>query len=333
MRDPKIKTSIKWLTDESSSDVVLDQPRAEVLGQPQPVPEGQGTGWLDMVHLPLGMTFARSHTELIPSSLGRLVYLKTVSIDSAVPFLQIHTLRGGRVLHHYEGSTTSYLYGDGFDLFCHGQHREVSLWGDGGSTLDMVALVMSMESLDSIIGEDERNFLLQALGIGQAPSGIVHKMPKHLSEILRSTMLHTYTGSSRSLYAQSRGLEYLSNLLEHLRGVLPVGEPKSVLRNKVIKLKEELLQVEGKLPTLEALALDYQVSARRLNAAFTHEFGESIYSFITGQRLEQARIALQETEIPMKILASRLGYSHVNHFITAFRKQFGQPPGAVRKRG
>ena len=333
MRESKNVTKIKWLIEESSSDFVLDQPRPETLGQVQPVPEGQGTGWLDLVHLPLGMTFARSHTELIPSSLGRLVFLKRVSMDSKVPFLQIHTLRGGRVLHQYDGTNTSYLYGDGFDLFCHGQHREVSLWGDGGSTLDMVAMVMSMESLDSIIGEDERLFLLRALALEQIPSGIVHKMPKFLSEILRSTMLHTYTGTSRSLYAQSRGLEYLSNLLEHLRGAQPVGEPKSVLRTKVIKLREELLQVEGKVPTLEALALDYQISARRLNAAFTREFGESIYSFITAQRLEQAKIALQSTEIPMKILANRLGYSHVNHFITAFRKQFGQPPGAVRRQG
>jgi len=34
----------------------------------------------------------------------------------------------------------------------------------------------------------------------------------------------------------------------------------------------------------------------------------------------------------MKVLAARLGYSHVNHFIAAFKKKFGYPPGSLRKK-
>jgi AraC-like DNA-binding protein len=33
----------------------------------------------------------------------------------------------------------------------------------------------------------------------------------------------------------------------------------------------------------------------------------------------------------MKVIAERLGYSHVNHFITALKRKFGYPPGSVRK--
>ena len=333
MNQSTTTAQIRWLTEEPSDDMVLDQARPEVLGQPQLVPDGQGSGWMDHVHHSIGMTIARSFTELIPSTRGQMVYLKHVTIDSKVPYLQIFTLRGGRVIQQYKGTTSSYLYGDGFDLFCHAQQREVSLWGEGGCSLDMVTLLIAMESLNNIIGEEDRNFLLQALGLEQMPSSIAREMPKSLSGILHSAMSHTYTGTSRNLFAQSRGLDYLSNLLEHFRGVQPVEETRSGLRQKVIRLKKELLQMEGKLPTLEALAQNYDVSARRLNSAFTREYGESIYSFITSQRLNQARIALQETDIPMKILASRLGYSHVNHFITAFKIKFGQSPGAMRQRG
>jgi AraC-like DNA-binding protein len=34
----------------------------------------------------------------------------------------------------------------------------------------------------------------------------------------------------------------------------------------------------------------------------------------------------------MKALANQLGYSHVNHFITAFKRQFGYSPGTIRRR-
>jgi len=33
----------------------------------------------------------------------------------------------------------------------------------------------------------------------------------------------------------------------------------------------------------------------------------------------------------MKTLAHKIGYSHVNHFITAFKKKFGVTPGSLRK--
>jgi AraC-like DNA-binding protein len=34
----------------------------------------------------------------------------------------------------------------------------------------------------------------------------------------------------------------------------------------------------------------------------------------------------------MKVLAERLGYSHVNNFIHAFSKRFGYSPGSLRHR-
>ena len=159
----------------------------------------------------------------------------------------------------------------------------------------------------------------------------VHGMPRPLSALLRSAALSPFAGPSRRLYAQARVLEYLSALYEHVRGVPARPAADSALLRKVHRLKGHLQELEGKLPTLEALARDFGVPARRLNEAFAQEFGQSIYAFITGHRLDQARLALRATDLPMKLLAERLGYSHVNHFITAFRKRFGQSPGQLRR--
>lgn len=41
---------------------------------------------------------------------------------------------------------------------------------------------------------------------------------------------------------------------------------------------------------------------------------------------------LVETGLPMKVLASRLGYSHVNNFINAFKNRFGYSPGSLRRK-
>jgi AraC-like DNA-binding protein len=61
-------------------------------------------------------------------------------------------------------------------------------------------------------------------------------------------------------------------------------------------------------------------------------YGKSLFSYISEVRLNEAHETLSSTEVPMKIIAKNLGYSHVNHFINAFGKQFGYSPGSLRKK-
>lgn len=100
---------------------------------------------------------------------------------------------------------------------------------------------------------------------------------------------------------------------------------------KIRDLKEHLLNLEGRLPTLGQLGTDFGLSAKQLNIEFKAEFGQSIFEYVTANRLEQAHEALLQSSIPMKVLSQRLGYSHVNHFITAFKRKFGYPPGSLRR--
>ncbi len=80
------------------------------------------------------------------------------------------------------------------------------------------------------------------------------------------------------------------------------------------------------------MAVRCGMSARWLNEAFTREYGQTIFSFITGHRLNEAHAAMQEGNLPIKMISARLGYSHVNHFTIAFKKKFGYPPGSLRQK-
>ena len=96
-------------------------------------------------------------------------------------------------------------------------------------------------------------------------------------------------------------------------------------------LHAELLQITADIPKLTDLAQKYNVTPSKLNQSFLNKYSQSIYSFLSNQRLEQAYQALSKTNIPMKTLAHKIGYSHVNHFITAFKKKFGVTPGSIRQ--
>ncbi len=126
-------------------------------------------------------------------------------------------------------------------------------------------------------------------------------------------------------------LDYLAGLLSHLSTPQASSKERSH-RNLVHDLHHHLVRLEGRMPTLSELAIEFGLSARRLNTEFMAEFGQSIFSFVTNHRLDQAHALLLVEAMPMKVLASRLGYSHVNHFIAAFKRKFGYPPGSLRRK-
>jgi AraC-like DNA-binding protein len=158
-------------------------------------------------------------------------------------------------------------------------------------------------------------------------------MPRQVSAPLHHAMAKSLTGPTQKLHAQAKLLEYLSGLAEHLhmRNARQI-QPKPVRAN-VAACHDYLLALEGKLPSLVSLSQMFQIPVKRLNAEFTDTYGQSIYTFFMNLRLDQARQALLQTDVPMKQLAHRLGYSHVNNFIAAFRNQFGQSPGSLRRGG
>ncbi len=96
-------------------------------------------------------------------------------------------------------------------------------------------------------------------------------------------------------------------------------------------LHQQLIHIQGKLPTLENLSVEYGCSPRQLNEDFCALYGQPIYEYMMEYRFAWALRMVQETTVPIKMLADQLGYSHVNHFISAFGRKFGSSPGLLRK--
>ncbi len=109
-------------------------------------------------------------------------------------------------------------------------------------------------------------------------------------------------------------------------------DPRSLkTKERTRLLHQQLIHTTGKLPTLNELAMQYGTTPRKLNEEFAAQYGLAIVPYIIDYRLQQAHEAIENTTIPLKTLADRFGYSHSNHFITAFKKRFGYPPGSLRK--
>jgi len=322
---------LRWLTEIgwAPQDVLASE--GDVVGCSMPMPPDMGIGRFDLMHLPCGSSLFKGMHRFLPAAAGHMVPLGTFSTDYGEPTFLVQTMKGGRCCQQQFLPEMTLLYEDGVDLFGHVRQQRVAPMVEGSSDSDMVSLCMKLSSVQALLGDDETHAMLTSLGIQVLQSTVVRPMPRSLATLLHGTMAKPFNGGARRLFAQAEILKYLSLLSDHL---MPVDHRSGLDfkgKERVHALHAYLLTLDGKLPTLEDLAIQFQLSARRLNAEFTSEYGISIYTFITDHRLEQARDALSTTDTPMKVIAARLGYSHVAHFSLAFKRHFGVAPSTLRR--
>lgn len=197
--------------------------------------------------------------------------------------------------------------------------------------ISLSVISISESQLISILGTELSELLYKNLGLLNNPAHAEFKIPKTISNKINNCALDALDGKMRSLLGQTMVLQYLLELNLYISSSKKFLNDLHKLKFNVEDLHAELLQITVEVPKLIDLAKKYNVSPNKLNQAFIKKYNQSIYSFISIQRLDQAFLALRETDVPMKILANKIGYSHVNHFITAFTKKFGTTPGSVRK--
>jgi AraC-like DNA-binding protein len=79
-------------------------------------------------------------------------------------------------------------------------------------------------------------------------------------------------------------------------------------------------------PSVSELARAAGMSEKALNAGFREVYGTTVFETLRNERLEHARLALEETDLSLKDIASRIGYNQLTNFTTAFAMRYGMPP-------
>jgi AraC-like DNA-binding protein len=147
-----------------------------------------------------------------------------------------------------------------------------------------------------------------------------------------------HTRPFHRLRLESRAVDLLAETFSRLADTGP-GAGSGRLRAcdvQRVRRVEDFLAAAGPAtptPTLGDLAACAGVSVSTLQRLFQAVHGVSPVEFIRRRTLDLAREALLRDGISVKEAAFRAGYTSAANFSTAFRRQFGEPPGAVAQRG
>jgi len=324
---------LSWLCEPQRKDEeILFQPwDLGIETRPYPLPPEIGECGIAKLELAFGMTLFQATHRFTAKALGQMI--RIAEVDGAFPSesLMVQVVNAGLIVHREEYPAAELVFRPGVDLFRLADRLKLVPLVDGSSSNVMTALTVSRTALGHLVGDEIAEATLEALGLTPAPQVVVRPVPTHISAHLHNAIPSNLAGAMRRLIAQSRILEYFSALIEHLGTNRLTALKQTSGRSRARDLYGQIIAMQGKIPSLQELALTFNRSARSLNDDFKAEYGQPIHSFITEHRLIEAHAAVEATDIPLKMLAQRLGFAHANHFITAFRRKFGYPPGQLRK--
>ncbi len=332
MKTPVSTATIKWLTSSDSEPLILAEGFDDSGCTQIPMSPDVGSGWVEMFPLALGMNISRGFHHFEPAMIGQIVPFIEVTGELAEPTLIISAARTGRVILKQRCVDTDFIFGQGQSLFEHVDRLDYVPMLDASCDIEVTMLKIGDSMLATLLGEAAAHTMLKALHVADVPAAAVKAVPPHISASLYESLPAHLTGMMRKLHAQTKALEYICALVSHLAVEDAKILPESARQKQVHQLYEELSGLQGKMPTLDDLARQYGMSARVLNEEFRKVYGVSIFVYISELRLKEAHEALLQTDVPMKTMALNMGYSHVNHFISAFGKKFGYSPGSLRKR-
>ena len=81
--------------------------------------------------------------------------------------------------------------------------------------------------------------------------------------------------------------------------------------------------------SLDDLGKQCGYSANHLRVLFEKEFGLSPLAYRNHVRMLRALMLVQNSSLPLKVIASRMGFRHFSHFSRMFRKAFNKSPRQV----
>ncbi len=330
MKSTIISTRFNWIAD-STQPSFFDDPLLDIERTTMPMPRKIGDASFISVALPMNMVVRRGYHHFRPEAAGKLQPMFHCVEEFVEPALCVQSPKKGRVILEERRVGQVFEFGPSGCLFQHIDAFDNLPTVDTSEDFEVTVLIAGKSILDTLLGEEECGMLLKNMNIASVPSASVRKIPYPLRNILYSSIPDHLTGTIRKLFMQSKVLEYLCGLAEHFAcTVVPERQEQNRIEVALKEIHEELLLLEGKLPMLNELAMKYNMTAQKLGLEFKKRYGQSIYLYINELRLNEARGAILRTDIPLKAIATKLGYSHVNHFSRAFSKLFDCSPGSLR---
>ena len=325
--------NIDWLIDSKNDDFSpssgFDSDSTKKIQFPYP--EDIATGFSEHTRGLEGIVVIQDTHDFVSGRCPPTLSLGNFSVIFPEPVFCVSTMHQGQLQFTDLRTKDTAIREPGVDLFSHRLDSTLEQIVFTDSPIRSTHLMIPTSQLTKLLDNEIVELIFDQFQITRPQTYCLQSIPLSISQLLETCVNHSLRGSLKTIYLQARVLDYLCSLALHLGSNVVKIQNRNSSQVRAQAVHNFLLSVGSETPTLQSLSKKFGASPNKLNVEFTNVFGESIFSFLTSYRLEQARLAIKNSDLPLKSIAHRVGYSHVNHFITAFKRKYNQTPGSLRQ--
>ena len=140
-------------------------------------------------------------------------------------------------------------------------------------------------------------------------------------------------GLASKLLVESLGASLMIELARHIEELpLRPAIRRGGLSRRTHGLIVDYIEQQNASASLDDLCGLTGLSRRHLSRAFKETTGRTVHEFVERKRFERASLMLADTDLLIKDIAFKLGFSRTSSFSVAFRRAAGEPPQAYRER-
>jgi AraC family transcriptional regulator len=121
-------------------------------------------------------------------------------------------------------------------------------------------------------------------------------------------------------------------LARHLRADYPERVESGKLAHVQLNRIRERAAADIPAPSVGELARLCGMGERNLLRLFKATTGTTVSAYLKQIQVNRARNYLSTTDLPIKEIAFRLGFSHISNFVAAFHRSTQETPGTYRRR-
>jgi len=330
MLTPYQSIEIRWscgACDETDLTLNAAYPDQDIQWFQYPIQPEVGSGGFVSIKLHSGMSLHRStfhfNAGVLPETTPRL----SVNIRMHERTLMIQSVLTGRVNRMSRGDGSVDELTPGRSLIMADDGHAFTLILDSKDPIEILYLHASESSLRGIMGEALATELLER---AQNYQRRAISLPGQVLTPLKFCLDDQLSGSLFKLNAQTKSLEFLTGLLRHLEGQTP-ARPLA-REGRAMAVRTYIEKAGASCPPVPELARLFGLNAKTINATFTEAYGMSVSRFIKERRLAWAHELLQNSQLPLREICSRLGFSQVSNFSNAFKDFFGYSPTILRQK-
>ncbi|HVY20555.1 MAG TPA: helix-turn-helix transcriptional regulator [Bauldia sp.] len=256
------------------------------------------------------------------------------SHDEDQPWFATNVLLKGR---------TRLVFADGRDatldttrtVTFHPADRRARYLVEAGQQIRLSGYRISRERLDRILGAELPDSFQHLLNAHHAETRTLTFRTSGQMRRAAQAFYHSanLSGALRSAYLEGVILQLLAVQAAAADAAMAEAGGRAIdatIARKAKLAREQLLADIRNPPTLSDLAATAGMSEKALNAAFRDVFGVTVFEMLRNERLEHARVVIERENLPLKLVAARVGYRHASNFITAFAARFGETPRRYR---